>query len=140
MEGHDYRHAELKRRIIGVFFETYNRLGHGFLEQVDQKAMCVMLGMAGLRFESNVPLPVWFMGQQIGRFRADIVVEGIVLLEIKAAARIEPWHEAQVMNYLRASDLEIGLILNFGPKAQFKRLVFSNTRKQRPPMGRSDLR
>jgi GxxExxY protein len=139
MDAHDYRHAELTRRIIGLFFDTYNRLGHGFLEQVDQQATCVMLSLAGLRFETNVALPVWFMGRQIGLFRADIIVEGVVLLEIKAAARIEPWHEAQVMNYLRASDLEIGLILNFGPKAEFKRLVFSNARKQRPGT-RSDLR
>jgi GxxExxY protein len=102
--------------------------------------MCVMLSLAGLRFEANVALPVWFMGQQIGLFRADVVVQGAVLLEFKAAPRIEPWHQAQVLNYLRASDLEIGLILNFGPKAEFKRVVFSNARKQRPPMTRTDLR
>jgi GxxExxY protein len=125
-------HSTLTDAILGVFYGTHYELGHGFSEQVCQAAMVIALREAGLAFQENVPLEVRFRGHQIGFFRADMVVGNVILLEFKAASRIESWHEAQVLNYLRASELEVGLLLNFGPKAEFRRLVFSNARK-RPP-------
>jgi len=88
----------------------------------------------GLKIERQVPTPVWFRGQQIGDFRCDLLVEGKVLLELKAARIIEKAHEAQRLNYLKATDIEVGLLLNFGEKPQFRRLLFDNPRKKsRPP-------
>jgi GxxExxY protein len=124
---------QLTYGIISVFFETANEMGHGFTENVYEAAMIVSLAQAGFAVQRDVALPVWFRGQQIAIFRADAVVENVVLLEFKAANAIETWHEAQVLNYLRASDLEIGYVLNFGRKAEFKRLIYSNDRKRRVP-------
>jgi GxxExxY protein len=131
MTGEDYRYEQLTHDIIKVFYETANELGSGFTENVYEAAMIVSLTDAGFEVRQSVALPVWFRGRQIAMFRADAIVERVVLLEFKAAASIEPWHEAQVLNYLRASDLEIGYVLNFGKKAEFKRLAFSNDRKKR---------
>lgn len=137
MAGSDFRFEKLTREIIAVFFETANELGHGFTENVYEAAMIVSLTQAGIGVTRDVALPVWFRGQQIAIFRADAVVENVVLLEFKAATAIETWHEAQVLNYLRASDLEIGYVLNFGRKAEFKRLIYSNDRKKRVPVSGS---
>jgi GxxExxY protein len=131
MKSEDYRYEQLTHGIIKVFYETANELGGGFTENVYEAAMIVTLTEAGFAVRQSVALPVWFRGRQIAMFRADAIVENVVLLEFKAAASIEPWHEAQVLNYLRASDLEIGYVLNFGKNAEFKRLAFSNDRKKR---------
>src|SRR5438874_355925 len=85
-----------------------------------------LLESAGLEVQQRKSLPVWFRGHQIGDFSADLVVEKVVLVEIKATHRLEAWHEAQLLNYLRASDLEVGLLINFGPKAEFKRRLYTN--------------
>ncbi len=124
------KHRELTEKIIGVFYDVYNELGHGFLESVYEEAMAVALPQGGLRVERQVPLRVTFRGIVIGDFRADLLVEDSVLLELKAARDIDPAHEAQLLNYLRATEIEVGLLLNFGPKPQFKRLVFENSRKE----------
>jgi len=124
------KHRELTEKIIGVFYEVYNELGHGFLESVYEEAMAVALPQAGLKLERQVPLRVTFRGAVVGDFRANLLVENAVLLELKAAREIEPVHEAQLLNYLRATQIEVGLVLNFGPKPQFKRLVFENSRKE----------
>jgi len=124
-----FKHKELTEKIIGVFYEVYNELGHGFLESVYEDAMAVALPQAGLKVERQVPLRVTFRGALIGDFRADLLVEKSVLLELKASRDIDPAHEAQLLNYLRATEVEVGLLFNFGPKAQFKRLVFENARK-----------
>ena len=126
-------HAELTEKILKVFFEVRAELGHGFLEVVFHRALLIALRDAGLKAESKVPFVVTFRGKQIGRFWADIVVEGLILIEIKVAPHIEPRHVAQALNYLRISNLEVGLILNFGPGGQFKRVVYANDRK-RPAM------
>ena len=125
------KHRGLTERIIGVFYEVYNELGHGFLESVYEEAMALALVQSGLRIERQVPLPVWFRGQSIGDFLADLVVEQSIILELKAVSGIDPAHEAQLLHYLRATEIEVGLLLNFGPKPQFKRLIFENSRKQR---------
>ena len=129
----DLLHGDITHRIIGIYLEVLNELGHGYLEQVCHRAMVIALETAGLKVEQHVSLPVWFRGRQIGYFFADLVVKNLVLVEIKATQRLEPWHEAQLMNYLRASDLEVGLLINFGPKAEFRRRLYTNDRKVRPP-------
>ena len=127
----DLKHRELTQKIIGVFYEVYNELGHGFLESVYQKSLIIALNEAGLKVYSPVDIPVWFRGQQVGHFEADVMVEKCVLLELKAAHAIHSSHQAQLLNYLRATDIEIGVLLNFGVKPEFKRLVFDNLRKTR---------
>jgi len=120
----------LPRKSSEFFNDVYNELGFGFLESVYESAMSVALAEANLRVQRQFPVPVWFRKQQIGDFRADILVEGAVLLELKAAKSIDSAYEKQILNYLRATDIEVGLILNFGPKPEFRRLIFENERKQ----------
>jgi GxxExxY protein len=107
----------------------YNELGFGFLETVYRKSMRLALIEKGLRVESEVPVSVFFRGQSVGDFRADLVVNQLILLELKTAEKIVRSHEAQVLNYLRATALELGLILNFGPQPQVRRLLLDNSRK-----------
>lgn len=127
------KHGEITERIIGVFYDVYNELGFGFLEIVYHRAMLIALERAGLAAESKVPLPVFFRGQAVGDFEADIIVERVVILELKAADDFHPARDAQLLNYLKASTAEVGLLLNFGPKPRFKRLVFDNERKRSRP-------
>lgn len=127
------KHGEITERIIGVFYNVYNELGFGFLEIVYHRAMLIALERAGLAAESKVPLPVFFRGQAVGDFEADIIVERVVILELKAADDFHPARDAQLLNYLKASTAEVGLLLNFGPKPRLKRLVFDNERKRSRP-------
>jgi GxxExxY protein len=126
----NYKHQELTQVIIQVFYEVYNELGHGFLESVYQEAMLIALRQKGMTVEAQRPLPVWFRGGKIGDFRPDLIVGDAVVVELKAARALEPVHEAQLLNYLRASDLEVGLLLNFGPAPKIKRMVFANEKKK----------
>ncbi len=125
----EYKHQELTQAIIQVFYDVYNELGHGFLESVYEEAMAIALTQHGVKAARQCPLPVWFRGQQVGDFRADLVVGDAVIVELKAARTLEPAHEAQLLNYLRASNIEVGLLLNFGPSARVKRMVFGNEKK-----------
>ena len=124
------KHRDLTEKIIGLFYDVYNELGHGFLEIVYEQSLAIALGEAGIRVDRQVPVAVWFRRHQVGDFRADLLVEGKVLLELKAARTIDQAHEKQLLNYLRATDIEVGLLLNFGVKAQFRRLVYENERKK----------
>ncbi len=128
--GVPYKHAELTRRVIGVFLQVYGELGYGFLESVYRRAMTIALRDAGLAVEPEVELNARFRGRSIGTFRADLLVEGAILVELKAARAIDTAHIAQLLNYLRCTILEIGLILNFGPSPKVRRLVFANERKR----------
>jgi GxxExxY protein len=128
-DQHRLRHSELTQRIIGVFFQVYNELGYGFLESVYVEALAGALCQSGLRLDREVPLAVRFRGRVVGRFRADLVVGGTVLVEVKACSRPKSIHHAQVLNYLRATVLEVGLLVNFGPRPQTKRLLFDNYHK-----------
>jgi len=128
-DGHGLKHRPTTEGIIGAFYEVHNELGPGFLESVYVEALSIALSEAGLSIEREIPLDVAFRGRVVGKFRADIVVNGTVLVEAKASPSLHPLHEAQVLNYLRATNLELGLLLNFGPRAQFKRLLFDNPRK-----------
>ena len=123
-------HSELTEQIIGVFYEVYNELGHGFLESVYKQAMAVAFAEHQIFFQRQIGIPVWFRKQQIGDFRTDLLVENKVIVELKVGRAIESAWEKQLLNYLRATQIEVGLLLNFGPTAQFRRLVFDNERKK----------
>jgi GxxExxY protein len=124
-------HSDLTEKILGVYYDVYNEVGHGFLESVYANCMYLALTVAGVSVRREVPVPVYFRGQDVGQFKADLVVNGCVLIELKAVQNLDRSHEAQVMNYLRATELEVGLLLNFGgSKPQFRRIVFDNSNKK----------
>jgi GxxExxY protein len=123
------KHGELTEKLIGIFFAIHNEIGHGFLECVYEQAFSVVLAESGIFLERQIAVPVWFHGKQIGEFRADLLVDRKVLVELKTGRDIEPAWEKQLLNYLRATDIEVGLLFNFGPNAQFRRYVFENEKK-----------
>jgi GxxExxY protein len=120
--------------VIREFYSVYNELGGGFPEFVYRRAMALALRGTGLAVSEEVPLPVWFRGNRIVTFRADLVVSDQVLVEVKALPEVDRFQQAQVLHYLKASDLEVGLLLNFGRRPEFKRVIYENRRKQRPPL------
>jgi GxxExxY protein len=124
------KHRELTDKIIGTFYEVYNELGFGFLESVYEKAMIIALRAKDLRAENQIEINVWFRGDRIGTFFTDILVENLVILELKAVRGIDNSHKAQLLNYLRATEIEVGILLNFGQQPEFKRLAFDNQRKK----------
>ena len=117
------KYGELTAQIIKAFYEVYNRLGYGFLEKVYENALVVQLQRAGLRAEQQVPLKVYYDGVIVGDYFADVVVEGKVILELKVADCLDAAHKTQLRNYLRATECEIGLVLNFGPEPTFVRQI-----------------
>ncbi|WP_140908565.1 GxxExxY protein [Cognatiluteimonas lumbrici] len=119
-----YIEAALTRRIIGAFYETYNLLGHGFLEGVYENALALEMEAQGIGFVRQASLEVRFKGKCVGIFRADFLVEGKVIVEIKAVEHLLPAHDAQLLNYLKATNIPLGLLLNFGPKAQVRRRIY----------------
>lgn len=124
------KYADVTDKIIGIFYDVYNELGHGFLESVYEESLVIALRQAGLIVNRQVPVPVWFRNQKVGEFRADVTVENCVLLELKCAKGLDSAHEAQILHYLKSTDIEVGLLLNFGLKPQFRRLLFDNERKK----------
>ena len=128
-DEHGLKHRDLAEKLIGIFFNIYNELGHGFLESVYEQAFSVSLAESDIFFQRQVAVPVWFHGQRIGEFRADLLVEEKVIVELKAGRLIDSSWEKQLLNYLRATDVEIGMLFNFGPKAEFRRYIFENEKK-----------
>jgi GxxExxY protein len=126
-------HAETTREILVTFFEVYNELGDGFLESIYQTALARALAERGLHVDQRVPIDVFFRHAVIGRFFADLVVENRVIVEVKAVRTLASGHQSQLLHYLRATAMEVGLLLNFGPAPQYKRLIFSNSRKRLAP-------
>jgi GxxExxY protein len=124
------KHSTVTEKIIGVFYDVYNELGYGFLESTYAEAMVIALNQSGLRAIREVPVSVWFRGKKVGQYFTDMVVENAVLLELKAARSLEAAHEAQLLHYLRATEIEVGLLLNFGLRPQLRRLLFDNERKK----------
>jgi GxxExxY protein len=122
-------HRETSRCIVQAFHQVYAELGTGFLESVYAAALVHALRQQTIEVEREVPVTVYFRGCAVGVFRVDVLVERRVAVELKAARVIDPSHEAQLLNYLRATDLEVGLLLNFGRKAEVRRFAFSNERK-----------
>ncbi len=122
----DFPHKELTSKILEVAFAVHNTLGAGFLEKVYENALAIEFRQRGITFRQQAPLQVRYNGSVVGDYTADLVVDGKVILELKAAQGIDPTHEAQLLNYLRATGLLVGLILNFAkPKLEYKRLVLS---------------
>jgi len=112
-------HQQLTQRILGCFFQVHRELGAGFLESVYAKSLLIALSDDGIRAEAEIPIDVYFRGSRVGVFRADIIVESTVLLELKAGTILDPSSQPQMLNYLRATRLEVGLILYFGQRASF---------------------
>ena len=125
-----YKHSDLTENILGAFYAVYSALGYGFLENVYVKGLMVELRKRGLNVQDQLPIHVYYDGQLIGEYFADLVVSELVILEIKAAKSLATEHEAQLLNYLKATPYEVGLLLNFGPKPETKRRSFDNNRKE----------
>jgi GxxExxY protein len=134
MTGTNLPHGETTGAIIQGFHETHEELGSGFSEKVSRNALAIVLRSKGLRVGIEVPLEVRFRGQVIGEFFADMVVNETVLVEIKGTARIEPYAEAQLLNYLKAAGGGVGLLLNFGRTPQHKRLVMGDPLNSLPSL------
>ena len=128
-DKHGFKHKDITDKIIRVFYEVYNELGHGFLESVYERSLEIALNSLGLKVCRQIEIPVWFRGKPVGDFTADMLIEDCILLELKAARSLDSSHQAQLLNYLRATEIEVGLLLNFGLKPEFKRLIFDNPRK-----------
>lgn len=126
MEG---KHADVTEKVIQAFFKVYNILGYGFSEKVYENALVLELTRLGLEVEQQKPITVYYDAQVMGEYFADVVVNGVVILELKAVRMLLDEHAAQLLNYLKATTIEVGLLLNFGPKAEFKRKVYDNERK-----------
>ena len=133
------KHSTLTESIIGTFFEVYNELGHGFLESVYENSLAIALREKGFEVYQQIAIPVRFRGKLVGDFVADMIVSQFVLLELKSARAIDAAHIAQLLNYLKATEIEVGLLLNFGHKPEFKRLAFENRRNQTVEEGKSLL-
>ena len=122
-------HEEITTKIIAAFYTVYNCLGCGFLEKVYENALVLELRSRGFKVEQQVPIQVYYQAQLVGQYFADLLIQDKIVIELKAAEEIIKAHEAQLVNYLKATNLEVGLLLNFGPKPGFKRKIFTNARK-----------
>jgi GxxExxY protein len=123
------KHADVTELIIKAFYTVYNTLGYGFLEKVYSNAMAIELRKLGLEVVQEARIAVYYERELVGEYSADLLVGGVVIVELKAAKRLLEEHEAQLLNYLKATPYEVGLVLNFGPKPEFKRKAFDNDRK-----------
>jgi len=124
------KHSEITDKILHAFYKVvYPQLGYGFLEKVYENALVIALTAMTLRVQQQVKITVYFQQRIVGEYFADLVVEDVVIVELKAVSRLLAEHEAQLLNYLRATPYEVGLLLNFGPKPQFIRKAFDNSRK-----------
>jgi GxxExxY protein len=122
----NFKHSEITERIIKAFYKVYNILGYGFLEKVYENALLIELIEMGLSVEKQGQIKVYYGDKEVGEYFADLIVEECVIIELKAAESLCEEHEFQLINYLKATEIEVGLLLNFGKKPEFKRKVFSN--------------
>ena len=129
MNADRFKYKEITDIILRSFYEVYNELGNGFLESVYENALHIVLTGYGLYVERQKGINVFFRGKIIGDFKADLIVNEKVIIELKAVRALDPAHEAQLINYLKATNIEVGLLLNFGRKPEFKRFVYDNKRK-----------
>jgi GxxExxY protein len=125
----DIKYKALTEKIIRIFYKVYNTLGYGFLEKVYENAMMIELKREDIPAFSQYAIKVFYEDEIVGEYFADILVDDKVIVEIKAARNLALENEAQLLNYLKATDKEVGLLLNFGPKPEIKRKVFDNLRK-----------
>ena len=122
----NYKHTEITGLILKAFFKVYNTLGYGFLEKVYENAMLIELRKLGLKCSNQLPIEVFYENHVVGNYTADILVEELVIVELKAIETLAPIHETILVNYLKGTELEVGLLLNFGPKPQYRRRVLTN--------------
>jgi GxxExxY protein len=121
---------ELTDKILRIYYKVYNELGYGFLEKVYHNALLIELNQNGLNYESKKQLKVYYSGHEVGEYYPDIIINNSIILEIKASEILAYENECQLINYLRSTEIEIGLLLNFGKKPEFKRKYFTNDRKK----------
>ncbi len=119
-------HSQLTHEIIGAFYQIHSALGYGFVEAIYRRSLPLALTQRGIKSEREVPMTVTFLDAVVGHYRADLIVEGKVIVEAKTAEKILPVHEMQLVNYLRATGINVGLILNFGPRPTFRRMFLSS--------------
>ena len=129
----EMKHKDITNKVIRAFYNVHNILGYGFLEKCYERAMMIELKKMGLIAETQFAIKVFYDGNEIGDYKADIIVENKVILELKTAKVISEEHLAQLLNYLRATQIEVGMLLNFGTEAQFARRSFDNERKTTLP-------
>jgi len=129
-EKDNYKHTDVTERIIKESFYVYNTLGGGFLEKVYENALFKRLNKQGIGVKQQFPVTVLFEGEEVGEYFADLIVENKVIVELKAVETIHPIHEVQLVNYLKATNIEVGLLINFGPEIEIKRKVFSVNHKK----------
>jgi GxxExxY protein len=130
-------HKELTEDILDAFYEVYNELGHGFLEKVYQNALFLELKERGHQVIPQQRCPVYYKGKEVGEYYTDMIVNDVVILELKSVECINTSHKRQLQNYLKASAVEVGLLLNFGKEPEFARKVFFNDKKDIPKMKKS---
>ena len=123
-------HEEITEKIIKSFFKVYNTLGYGFLEKVYENALAIELRKNGLEVKCQYPISVLYESEIVGEYFADIIVNNIVVIELKAMKEISEENECQLINYLKATNIELGLLMNFGREAEYKRKIFMNKYKR----------
>jgi GxxExxY protein len=128
-----YLHSKITGAILSAYFKVYNTLGYGFLERVYQNAMKIEFRKLGMECIAGTNIWVYYEDEQVGYYVADLIIEKSVIIELKAAESLKEEHEAQLINYLRATDIEVGLLLNFGKRPEYKRKVFSKEYKTHHP-------
>ncbi|MES2139301.1 MAG: GxxExxY protein [Bacteroidota bacterium] len=126
----NFKHSEITGKILKAFFNVYNSIGYGFYEKVYENALSIELKKMNLKCENQKPVTVYYDGNIVGSYFADIIVDDKVIIELKAVDLIIEEHEIQLVNYLRATEMEVGLLLNFGTHPQYKRKVLSNEFKK----------
>jgi GxxExxY protein len=124
-------HKDLTDQILKTYYDVYNELGYGFLEKVYQNALFLELRNRGFYVEAQKQIKVYYKETQVGEYYADLIINECVILELKATEVIVKEFEFQLINYLKATDIEVGFLLNFGSKPEFRRKVFANGRKNR---------
>ncbi len=129
--ANDLLHKEITDQILKAFYRVYNTLGDGFLEKVYENALAIELRALGLQVAQQKQIKVYYGSSPVGDYYADLVINGVVIIEVKAATALRPAHDAQIGNYLKATDIEVGMLLNFGEKPEFKRRLLTNDRKKR---------
>ena len=123
------KHSELTSKILGAFFQIHKEVGFGFSEKVYEGALEILLKELSLTSDRQKEIHVYYHGQVVGEYKADMIVDGLVLLEIKSVEKLIEAHDAQMLNYLKSTEIEVGLLLNFGRQAEFHRKIYDNSRK-----------
>lgn len=125
----EYLYQDLTSQIISCFYKVYNKLGFGFLEKVYENALLIELNENGLKVDKQKPINVYYEDKLVGEYFADLIVDDKVIIELKAAESLIEEHELQLINYLKATDIEVGLLLNFGKKPEIRRKIFTNEKR-----------